>query len=123
MVPTIEEVKTRLTTLGYEATEADDAFITFAIGKTEERIKAFTGLSDVPEGLKYEFIDEVASGIIQSKMATGGGDIDKVVKSIQEGDTTVSFDGSSSKTVWLTNYLNGMMISLTVLCRYRVFVW
>lgn len=123
MIPTIEEIKARLLSLGYEATEADDAFISFMIDKTEERIKTAINRTDIPEEFKYEFIDEVASNFIQAKLATGGIDVDKVITSISEGDTSVSFDGSKDKTSLLMAHLNDLKISQTMIVKHRRLVW
>ena len=119
----ITEIKARLETLGYVAKSEDDAFISFVLDKTNERIKIFTNQSIVPDELKYEIIDAVASEILLAKLATNGLDVERAVQSITEGDTTVSFANGSDSASMLKRYYDGLALDYTKLIKYRVMVW
>ena len=120
-MPTILEIKERLLQLGIDA--PDDAFLVFLMGKTEERIKAATNLSEVPDALRYEMIDEVAAAYVTAQMAVGKVDAERVVKSISEGDTSVTFEAGTDPVSMLKQYLSGMAIPETMFARFRVFTW
>lgn len=120
-VPTILEIKERLLSLGVD--EPDEVFLVFLKGKTEERIKAATNLSEVPEAFHYELIDEVASAYVTAQMAVGKIDVEKAVKTIVEGDTTVTFEDGSNPVTVLKKYLEKMVIPETMFARHRVILW
>ena len=119
----INEIKERLETLGYDATSEDNAFISFVLDKTNERIKMFTNQSVVPEELKYEIIDAVASEIMLAKLATNGLDVERAVQSISEGDTSVTFANGSDEVSMLKRHYDGLALDYTKLIKYRVMAW
>lgn len=118
---TILEIKERLLQFGVDS--PDDAFLMFLKAKSEERIKAATNLSEVPEALRYELIDEVAGAYVTDQMAVGKIDVERVVKSISEGDTSVTFEAGTDPVSMLKSYLAKMAIPETMFARYRVFTW
>ena len=119
----ITEIKTRLETLGYTVKSEDEAFIAFVLEKTNERIKMFTNLSVVPEELKYEIIDAVASEFMLAKLATNEVDVERAVQSITEGDVSVTFASGSDKVTLLKNYYASMSLDFGALNRFRKLVW
>lgn len=120
-IPTVAEVRNRL--LHFGVNEFDESFVYFLIEKTAERIKVATNLSEVPENLHNEFIDEVAGSYLTAQMATGSLDIEKAVKSISEGDTSVSFSETTQPATILKAYFAGMLIPESTFARYRVMTW
>lgn len=119
----ITEIKARLETLGYVAKSEDDAFISFVLDKTNERIKIFTNQSVVPDELKYEVIDAVVGEFMLAKLATGGLDVERAVQSISEGDTSVTFASGSDGASILKRYYEGLALNVTKLIKFRVMVW
>lgn len=119
----ITEIKARLETLGYVAKSEDDAFVAFVLEKINERIKIFTNQSVVPEELKYEIIDAVASEFMLAKLATNGLDIERAVQSISEGDTSVTFASGSDSASMLKRYYDGLALDYTKLIKFRVMTW
>lgn len=119
----IAEIKERLATLGYDATSEDKDFIAFVLSKTNERIKMFTNLPVVPDELKHEIIDVVASEFMLAKLATNGLDIERAVQSITEGDVSVTYVNGSDKVTLLKNYYASMSLDFGALNRFRKLVW
>ena len=100
----IEDVIKRLASFGYEVTEADTWVLKFIIDKTENHIKNSCNISEIPEGLYQVAVDMACGNFLYEKKAVNpdslaGFDLEAAVKSIQEGDTNVSFalgEGSST---------------------------
>ena len=94
----LEKIKLRLKSLGYEVVE-DDCIIEFAMNETEQYIKHFCNIEIIPDCLEYVFIDICCGVILRDKKATGqltSMQLEQVVRSIKDGDTTVEF--GSGKT-------------------------
>lgn len=119
----ITEIKERLETLGYDAKPEDDAFISFVLDKTNERIKIFTNQLVVPDELKFEIIDAVVGEFMLAKLATGGLDVERAVQSISEGDTSVTFANGSDSTSMLKRYYEGLALNCGKLVKFRVMTW
>lgn len=119
----ITEIKERLETLGYVAKPEDDAFISFVLDKTNERIKIFTNQTNVPDELKYEIIDAVVGEFMLAKLATNGLDVERAVQSISEGDTSVTFAKDSDSASILKRYYEGLVLDNAKLVKFRVMVW
>lgn len=133
----LEDVTARLASFGYTVTEGDSWVLGFIITKVENHIKSDCGVYDattgtivVPEGLHNVAVDMVVGEFLLGKKSTGqltGIDISAMEKSIQEGDTTVTFAiGSGDKTpeqrldeliLFLMNNGKGSFAS------YRSFSW
>ena len=67
------DVEARLKALGYEdvTSEEDQAAITYAINRASEQITANINRSEVPEGLKYTWVDMTAGMFLYDKKAAG----------------------------------------------------
>ena len=95
----LDDIKQRLAAFGYNTTAADDWVLGFCINKVETHIKNNCNVAEVPEGLRSIAVDMVCGEFLFGKKQSGQGvgiDFEAAVKSIAEGDTTVTFDTSSS---------------------------
>lgn len=93
-----EAVVPRLAMLGYEVTEKDKPGLEYLISKCEKDILADINQNELPDGLFYTLVDMVAGQFLFNKKAAGdleGFDFDAPVKSITEGDVSVTFAGGS----------------------------
>lgn len=93
----VEKIKMRLKSLGYELD--DDYVIDFAMGKTEQYIKHFCNIDEIPDCLEYVFIDICCGEILRDKKATGqltSIQLEQVVRSIKDGDTEVTFGSGNA---------------------------
>lgn len=89
-----EDVIARLQALGYSPNDTDSALINMTIAYVEALIKNECNISEILEGLRPFAVDMVCGRILFEKKATGqleGFDVDAAVKSIKEGDTSVTF--------------------------------
>lgn len=124
MTINISDVTTRLKTFGYDAIENDIALIEYLIASVEQEILNFTNLEEVPEGLKYEWIDAVCGEFLKlafgSKKLEG---LDQIVKSIKEGDTTVTLaEGMSTESQFLS-CIKALRLNKGAMVRHRVLTW
>jgi hypothetical protein len=90
----LDDVTARLESFGYTVTENDSWMIDFIITKTQDYIKADCNVDAVPEGLKRIAVDMVCGEFLMNKKAIGqltGFDVSAAIKSIQEGDTNVTY--------------------------------
>lgn len=91
---TREQVIKRLKQLGYVYTQADDEQIDFELTKILNYVKNYCNITDIPEILDYRIIDRVCSDFLFYKKNSGsleGFNYDAVIKSIKEGDTTLTY--------------------------------
>ena len=96
----LEDVKLRLASLGYIFIAGDAWVLGFIIEKLENHIKSKCNTLEVPTGLYQSAVDMVVGEFLLGKKSNGqltGFNFETAVKSIQEGDTNVTF-GSGSKT-------------------------
>ena len=96
----LEDVKARLNALGITLSNApdssDNVIIAFIIEKVTNHIKTQTNLSNIPVPLHHIAIDMVVGEFLLMKKSMGqltidGIDFGLVAKTIQDGDTTVTF--------------------------------
>lgn len=107
-----EDVVERLNTLGYNLNEGDTVTLQFAINGTEQYIKNFCNINEIPSELYYVAVDMAAGTLLKTKQSIGVDVSDSIdfsntgVSSIKEGDVTVEFStGDSNSTVNLFNTL------------------
>lgn len=86
----------RLKSFGYTFDEKDTDTLNFIIEKTEELIKSTCGISDIPKAVHCAEVDMVTAEFLEQKKASEPAalsaiDLDAAVKSIQEGDTTITY--------------------------------
>ena len=114
----LQDVKDRLTQLGYNATAQDDALLTYNIAKVTTHIKNQTNQYSIPSGAYYIAIDMVVGEFLFLKQSMGqldgsgmniGGDAP--IQTIRDGDTTVTYavDASSDGAANFSNFLRGLL--------------
>ena len=122
----IDEAVARLEAYGYSVTEADKVILGLIVGSTTAHINATTNLDEIPDGLHEQTIDAIVGNFLQAKKLTSpeSFDFEKMVKSISEGDTSVTYDGEKSAEERLDEWIDSMLTRLdNDLFRYRVMVW
>ena len=119
-----ELVTVRLKGFGIELVEADSPMLAYVIDMVERDIKNFCHINEVPEELYYTWSEAVCSDFLRSKLSTGSlENISSIVKSIAEGDTTVTFSESATPEAQLLACLDAMKLNLSNLVRFRKLVW
>lgn len=91
---TRENVVERLGQLGYTATEEDYPSIDFEMNKTLNYVKNYCNITIIPDILDPRIVDRICGDFLFYKKNSGslnGFNYDAVIKSIKEGDTTVSY--------------------------------
>lgn len=89
-----EQVISRLKMLGYNATVEDNNQIDFELTKTTDYVKNYCNITEIPEILDYRIIDKICADFLYYKKNSGsldGFNYDAVIKSIKEGDTTLTY--------------------------------
>lgn len=125
----LDDVKKRLESFGYIVTDADTWVLGFIIQKVENHIKSQCNTSTVPEELHQTSVDMVVGEFLLGKKSMGqliGFDLDAAVKSIQEGDTNITFafgSGSMTPEERLDALIGFLMHSETNFASYRCMKW
>ena len=91
---TRELVIDRLTQLGYTATEDDFPAIDFELNSVISYTLNYCNITTIPEIVEPKLIDRVCSQFLYYKKNSGslnGFNYDNVIKSIKEGDTTITY--------------------------------
>ena len=91
---TREAVVKRLKQLGYTATTDDWEQIEFELLTVLNYVKNYCNITNIPEILDPRIIDRVCSYFLYYKKNSGsleGFNYDTVIKSIKEGDTTLTY--------------------------------
>lgn len=84
----------RLKQLGYTPTDADSEQIDFELNKILNYVMNYCNITVIPEILDPRIIDRVCSEFLYYKKNSGsldGFNYDTVIKSIKEGDTTLTY--------------------------------
>lgn len=126
-----EAVVLRLAMLGYKVIEDDTPGLEYLISKCEKDILADINQNALPDGLFYTLVDMVAGQFMFNKKAAGdleGFDFEAPVKSITEGDVSVTFaggsDGASSAEARFDALLSKLMHpAQSTLAAYRRMRW
>lgn len=126
-----EAVVLRLAMLGYKVIEDDTPGLEYLISKCEKDILADINQNALPDGLFYTLVDMVAGQFMFNKKAAGdleGFDFEAPVKSITEGDVSVTFaggsDGASSAEARFDALLSKLMHpAQSTLAAYRRMWW
>ena len=91
---TREQVIDRLTQLGYTATVEDNATIDFELEKIINYTLNYCNITEIPTIIEPRLIDRVCADFLFYKKNSGsleGFNYEAVVKSIKEGDTTITY--------------------------------
>lgn len=120
-----EQVLKLLTCFGV-TDAADDPLLDFSIRLVEDTIKNKINQDAVPDGLQTVEVYRIVGQYLMMKKSSGqledsGFVIEQAEKSIQEGDTSVSFGEETMTAEYLINYLAGY--GEDQLNRYRKLVW
>ncbi len=123
----IETIKSRLQSLGYEASDNDIFALQFVLNKVENHIKNFCNINEIPADLENVVVDSVCGEFLAQKKASGqltSGQIEGVVKKIRDGDTDVEFASSVDAETIFSNYINNLTNGHDdCLIKYRRLCW
>lgn len=89
-----QDIIDRLMQLGYIATEADHVQIDFELKSITNYVMNYCNITTIPEIVDPRIIDRVCSDFLYYKKNSGsleGFNYDAVIKSIKEGDTTLTY--------------------------------
>lgn len=118
-----------LTALGV-AGAADDPLLDIALNNVQWRIKNLSNLSEISEGLESLVVSMAVGEYLNTKECSGqleGFDLDAAVKSIQEGDTNITFalgEGCSTPEQRLNSLIDYLINGrIGEIYRYRRLVW
>lgn len=119
-----------LTALGV-AGAADDPLLDIALNNVQWRIKNLSNLSEIPEELESLAVSMAVGEYLNMKKCSGqleGFDLDAAaMKSIQEGDTNITFalgEGSSTPEQRLNSLIDYLINGrIGEIYRYRRLVW
>ena len=124
---TIDDVKNRLNSLGYEVSDDDTFVLNFIINKVEQHIKHYCNINEVPESLGYVAIDMTCGEFLQSKKSTGqltALQIEPIVKRITDGDSTVEFTSSVDNEAIFNAFVSKLISGYEAdLLAHRCIVW
>lgn len=123
----IETIKSRLHSLGYEADNNDIFALKFLLKETESHIKNFCNIKVLPVELEQMVVNKVSGNFLAQKKASGqltSGQMEAVVKKIQDGDTTVEMARSVDSETIFSNYINDLTHGHDdCLIKYRKLCW
>jgi len=125
----LDDVKKRLESFGYAVTDADAWVLDFIIKKVENHIKNQCNTSIVPEGLYQIAVDMAVGEFLLGKKNIGqltGFDLDAAIKSIQEGDTNITYafgNGSMTPEERLNQLIDYLMHPEADFVSYRCLKW
>jgi len=113
----VDTVKERLKSFGYEVKEGDEFSLTFCVDKVRNTIKNDTNQSEVPEGLEHIAVDMTVGEFLLAKKTFAPDDLANfdltyAVKQIQTGDTNTVFatgDSSLTPEQRLTTFINYLL--------------
>ena len=89
-----EQVISRLKMLGYTATVEDNNHLDYELNKTINYVMNYCNITTIPEILNPRIIDRICADFLYYKKNSGsleGFNYDSVIKSIKEGDTTLTY--------------------------------
>lgn len=125
----LDDVKKRLESFGYTVTDADAWVLDFIIKKVENHIKNQCNTSTVSEGLYEIAVDMAVGEFLLGKKNIGqltGFDLDAAIKSIQEGDTNITYafgNGSMTPEERLNQLITYLMHPEADFVSYRCLKW
>ena len=124
----IVDICNRLVTLGVVPDEDDVWLIYFSIQKVEANILNQTNQTEIPEGLFTVAVDMVCGEIIQTKYLSGKlclSDLqfEEAVKTVTQGDTTVTFESGESDEVKVKSLIDCLVDKESDLLCYRKMRW
>lgn len=127
---TLEEYKIKVIKLiepfGIKLT-TDDFSLGFAIESTIQDILNFCDLKEIPKELEHVVVRRVLANLIGFKLQTDGAEsmnIEKGIKSITEGDVSITYDNSMDKGTLLAKFIqDSKNYGMDNLYSFRDFRW
>ena len=89
-----QDIIDRLLQFGYTATDKDYAQIDFELTSVTNYVMNYCNIKEIPDIVDPRIVDKVCSNFLYNKKNYGeltGFDYDAVIKSIKEGDTTLTY--------------------------------
>lgn len=99
----------RLQSLNYELKSEDGYLILFCIEKASNSIMNFCNIKKVPEKLENILVDKVCGEFLLSQKNSGKLNIDETLKSLKDGNVTVTYDEKSSADSKLNVLINHLI--------------
>ena len=110
----VEAVDKRLVSFGYTPTEEDAWMIAFTVQGTVNHVLNEINHKTVPDGLFEVVVDMICGEVLSAKFLSGqldleGLDLDGMIQTVTEGDTTVSFNAEGSDESKLKGLLSWLI--------------
>ena len=114
LADTVDNVILRLVSFGYEPTEEDAWMIAYNIKGTVNHVLNEINHTTVPKGLFEVVVDMICGEVLNAKFRTGqlemtDLDLDGMIQSVTEGDTSVSFSAEGSDESKLKGLLSWLI--------------
>lgn len=111
---------------GVEVAE-DDFTLLFLIQSITQDILNYCNLKELPKELEHVVVRRVVANLLNSKLQTSGEgsiEVEKGIKSITEGDVSVSYDTSLDKGVLISSFIkDNLNYGMDNLYSFRDFSW
>lgn len=111
---------------GVEIAE-DDFTLLFLIQSITQDILNYCNLKELPKELNHVVARRVVANLLNSKLQTSGEgsiEVEKGIKSITEGDVSVSYDTSLDKGVLISSFIkDNLNYGMDNLYSFRDFRW
>lgn len=124
---TLETIKERLANFGYVATAADDGMLTYVSNTVQRSVLLTLNIIEIEEKIENIVIDKICGEFLMTKKSTGQSvtiDVGMALKSIAEGDTTVTYDTAMSTEAQFDRLLKWLISGRdSVLLRCRRMRW
>lgn len=124
-----EKTVERLVSFGFVPTDEDAWVIAFSTKGTVNHVLNQINDTAIPDGLIEVVVDMICGEVLNAKFLSGqldleGLDLDGMIQSVAQGDTTVSFNAAGSDESKLTNLLDWLIKGkgCDLLC-YRKMRW
>ena len=124
-----EEVKKHIESVGYEIVETDSFLISEAIEKVKNKIRNKTNQKEVPQGLKYVWINQSVGEFLNFKLKIGKLQIEslnfgRMAKEITDAGVKVSYDDTMTTGAKFESFLTTLLTyGEDQFYRYRRLVW
>ncbi len=128
-MPEKEDVIIRLQSLGYDINEGDGVTLENAIRETVCYIKAYCNINKIPKELYDTAVDMAVGRVLRDKLATGSSVCENIdfddegIKTVTEGDVSVTFMDSSEKTSRYEELIDRLCNKDDLLVCYRKLRW
>lgn len=111
---------------GVEVAE-DDFTLLFLIQSITQDILNYCNLKELPKELEHVVVRRVVANLLNLKLQTSGEgsiEVEKGIKSITEGDVSVSYDTSLDKGVLISSFIkDNLNYGMDNLYSFRDFRW